>query len=396
MSKVKERPTSGSVEHYLQRVAALEDTITAAGPEIERTGDIPAALVARLCEEGLFGLLLPRSLGGPALSLPDFVRIVEALAKVDASVAWIIGQTAGCSTIAAYLEPQAAARVFDAHGILAWGPGPTARAVVVPGGYRVTGAFSFASGSHVATWLGGVCTVWDDAETPRLDDKGKPVQRHVVFPRADAPLKDVWQVMGLKGTGSDSYDVADLFVPEDQVTARFDPDACRDDWPLYRLSTAVFYGATFGCLALGVARGMMDQFTAWAGRKTPRGESNSLAASPLTQYELGQMHARLSAARALLANAIDGVWAEMQQTGTLTLDQRVAARMASTFAIVQSTEVVDGLYLAAGSNALLEDHPFERRFRDMHAAAQQINGRKAHFQTIGAHLLGVPTSYAFL
>lgn len=233
---------------YLQRVAAVAGDIAAAAREIETIGNLPEALVARLDQEGLFSLLLPQSLGGPSLSLPEFVVVIEALAKIDASVAWVIGQTAGCSTIAAYLTPDAAARIFQAQprGILAWGPGPKVRAVAADGGYRVSGEFTFASGSHVATWLGGLCTVYEADGSPRLDDQGKPVQRDRVFPREAARLKNDWRVMGLKGTCSDSYEVEDLFVPDDQVTARRDPAACRDAAPLYRMSTASFYGATFG------------------------------------------------------------------------------------------------------------------------------------------------------
>jgi alkylation response protein AidB-like acyl-CoA dehydrogenase len=387
-----------SLTQILQRVDALAGEIAGMARRIETTGDIPETLVARLDEEGLFRLLLPPSLRGAALSLPDFVLVIEALAKIDASVAWIIGQTAGCSTVAGYLEPAAAERVFDprSRGVLAWGPGPAARAVVVPGGYRVTGEFSFASGSHVATWLGGVCTVCERDGNTRLDDDGKPVTRHFLFPREAAPLKNAWQVMGLKGTGSDGYDVEDLFVPDDLVTARHDTSTCRGGSPVNRLSTLAFYGATFGMLALGVGRGMMDEFVGWAAKKTPRGELNSLAVNPLTQFEVGQLEARLRAARSLLVASIDEIWTEIQHTGALTLDQRVTLRMASTFAITEATAVVDGLYLAAGSTALLEEHSFERRFRDMHGVAQQVNGRKAHFQVVGSHLLGALINTTFI
>src|SRR5271156_4852715 len=125
--------------------------IAAHGAEIERRRELPERVHEALIEGGFFRLLLPRSLGGAELLPTAYVPVIEEIAKADASTAWCLNQTAGCSMTAAYLEPAAACEIFGgARGILAWGPGPgTARAV--DGGYRVTASWSFASGSHNAT-----------------------------------------------------------------------------------------------------------------------------------------------------------------------------------------------------------------------------------------------------
>ena len=121
--------------------------------EIDRRRELPEAIVAALVERGLYRLLLPRSLGGAELP-PAFVQVIEEIAKADASTAWCFNQTSGCSMTAAYLEPEAAREMFGGpDGILAWGPGP-GEARIVDGGYRITTTFSFASGSHDASWLG--------------------------------------------------------------------------------------------------------------------------------------------------------------------------------------------------------------------------------------------------
>src|SRR5258708_3605306 len=139
--------------------------------------------------------------------------IVEEMAKADASAAWCLNQGAGCSMAAAYLEPDAAREIFGGpRGILAWGPGP-GKARIVKGGYRVTASWSFASGSHNATWLGCHVPIYNESGTQLLHPDGSPVIRTVLFPKSNAEMTDICHVLGLRGTGSGKYSVADFFLP---------------------------------------------------------------------------------------------------------------------------------------------------------------------------------------
>ena len=195
---------------FLRRARELAPELAAAAAEIECRRELPEPIVAALVERDFFRLLLPRSLGGAELLPASFVPVIEEIAKADASTAWCLNQASGCSMTAAYLEPAAACEIFGgARGILAWGPGPgTARAV--DGGYRVTASWSFASGSHNATWLGCHVPVVEADGTPRLNPSGIPVVRTMLFPKSNARMTDIWHVIGLKGTGSDRFSVEDL------------------------------------------------------------------------------------------------------------------------------------------------------------------------------------------
>jgi alkylation response protein AidB-like acyl-CoA dehydrogenase len=145
------------VNGVLDRARDLAPRIAAAAEEIERGRRLPDPLVAALHAAGLFRMLLPQRLGGAALDPPTFVQVTEAIARADASTAWVICQTNGCSMTAAYLHPDVARAIFGGEpvGVLAWGPPTTSTAVVAEGGYRLSGTFNFASGSRHATWLGG-------------------------------------------------------------------------------------------------------------------------------------------------------------------------------------------------------------------------------------------------
>ena len=373
---------------YVQRARELAPELAAAADEIERRRELPEPVVDALVERGLYRLLLPRSLGGAELLPARFVPVIEEIAKADASTAWCLNQASGCSMTAAYLEPAAACEIFDGlRGILAWGPGPGS-ARIVEGGYRVTASWSFASGSHNATWLGCHVPIVEADGTPRLNCDGSPVVRTMLFPKANARMTDIWHVIGLKGTGSDKFSVEDLFVPQ-RHTATRDDETRREQGLLDRFSSLQLYAAGFAGVAMGIARSTLDAFVALAHDKVPFRSAGTLRDNHLVQSQVAQAEARLSAAHAFLLGSLQEITAEVERAGQITLDQRMVIRLASTFAIHQSLQVVDTAYHAAGATAIFEENPFERRFRDIHTGSQQLQGRQEHFETAGQYLLGL-------
>ena len=382
---------------YVERARQLGPMIEAAADEIERRRDLPEPIVAALAENGLFRLLLPRSLGGAELPPAAYVPVVEEVAKHDASVAWCLGQACGCTMTAAYLAPEVAREIFGGErGIVAWGPPGPAEARMAPGGYRLTGTWSFASGSHHATWLGAHVAVFAEDGTPRLRPDGSPVFRTLLFPKPQAAMTDIWRVIGLRGTGSDSYTVTGLFVPEDHAVERSADAKPRETGLLYAFSSSNVYSAGFAGVALGIARAVLDAFVELARDKIPRGAKRTLRDNNVIQAQVAQSEARISAARAFLFGALEDIWREAGRTGQLSLDHNATIRLASTWAIHQAREAVDTLYHAAGATAIFEENPFERRFRDIHTVIQQYQGRQAHFETVGQVLLGLgPESTMF-
>ena len=140
---------------YLERARSLAPALVKAADEIERNRKLPASIVSALIESGLFRLLQPRSLGGAELDPVTYLELVEQIAILDVSTGWCVEQANGCSMIAAFLDREVAREIFGPpDGIVAWGPVGPAELSVVPGGFRLTGAWNFASGSHHASWLG--------------------------------------------------------------------------------------------------------------------------------------------------------------------------------------------------------------------------------------------------
>jgi len=383
---------------YVERACALAPEIEARADQIEQERRLPEPVLAALFEAGLFRLLLPRSLDGGEVDPVTFARVMEEIAKADASTAWCLCQAAGCSMSAAYLSHDVAMEIFgrDRRAVLAWGPGPGARAIAVDGGYRVTGTWSFASGGRHATWLGAHCPISEPDGSSRRTPNGKLVERTMLFPAASATFVDVWHVSGLKGTGSDAYTVDDLFVPHDHSMSRDDPAERRQPGLIYCFPTGSFYASGFASVALGIARRMLDAFVSLAREKTPRGYKRPLANNAVIQSQVGQAEAQLSSARRFLMGSLADIWGAVGSSGTLTMDQRMLIRLASTYAIHQAKAVADVTHHAAGATSIFVDSAFDRGFRDIHAVTQQLQGRQAHFETVGQFMLGIEPDTTFL
>jgi alkylation response protein AidB-like acyl-CoA dehydrogenase len=377
-----------------RRARQLRPLIEAASPAIERSGRLTAEVLEALYDARLFKMLLPKSCGGDETDPPSFVEAVEELAKADASTAWCVAQASGCTIAAAYIEPDIAREVFGPRdAVVAWGPvGPTVKATAVDGGYRANGTWSYASGSRHAQWLGGHSPLVDAEGKPCLGPDGKPTERTMLFPKSKATIKDVWQVMGLKGTGSDSYTVTDLFVPARYTFQREAVAELRESGPLYRFTTYQIYGSAFAAVALGIARATLDALMQMATTKVPMLGSKPLRDNPVVQSKVAVAEAQLQSSRAYLMHALGEMWDAACRGENATLRQRAQLRLAAVHAGHQAKEVVETAYHFAGGTAIFENQPFERRLRDIHAVTQQVQAQFVNFEVAGQVLLGLPVT----
>jgi alkylation response protein AidB-like acyl-CoA dehydrogenase len=383
-------------QDWVARASALVPMIEAAAGRTEAERKIPADVLAVMHEAGLFHILLPASLGGGAVDLVTFNQVIEAVASGDASPAWCLAQAVASSHTAGFLHPHVAQEVFGARdALVAWGPpNGIARAAAVDGGFRVTGQWRFASGSANATWMGGHSTIFD-ADKPRRDAKGHPVNRTVLFRREQATIRDTWHVIGLRGTSSNDYEVGDLFVSEDYATWRDSPSDRRENGPLYNIPMLTLYGVGFSGVALGIARSCLDAFMTLAPTKKSGGGVGStsvLRDNAVIQSRTARATGQLKSARAFLHEMLREVWRTSEATGTLPLEQRALLRVAITGAMEEARKVVDFAYHAAGTTAIFEGSPFERRFRDLHTALAQGQAHLSNFESAGQALFGIEPS----
>jgi alkylation response protein AidB-like acyl-CoA dehydrogenase len=372
------------------RARDLMPAIAAAADEAERLRRIPAPLLDELHEARLFRMLYPRSVGGGEVEPATYIETIGELARADGSVGWCVSIANSIGLFAPYLDLEAARMVFgDPRATCAWGPPNDCRGIAVPGGYRVTGSWDFASGCRHATWMGAHGTVVEADGSLRRNDAGRPTVRTWLFPVEQARLLDNWDPIGLRGTASESYTVEDLFVPEGFTGTREDPSLRREPGPLYAFPQQTLYSVGIASVALGIARGMLDAFVELASRKTPRG-TGRLADNAVIQAEVARAEARLGAARCYLLDTVTEIYRRAGPAAPIDVADRARARLAGSHAISSAAAVADYTYKAAGVDAIFPGSPFERRFRDIHTLSQQIQSRDAQYETVGQVLLGSP------
>jgi alkylation response protein AidB-like acyl-CoA dehydrogenase len=379
----------------LARARDLAETISAAADETERRRRLPTPLVDRLHEARLFRMLYPRSVGGDEVEPGLYVLAVEDLARADGSVGWCVSIANSIGLFAPYLALEQAREVFgDPRATCAWGPPNDCQGVAVPGGYRVTGRWDFASGCRHASWMGAHGTVVEPDGSLRLNRFGRPTIRTWLFPAERATLLDNWIPIGLRGTASESYTVADLFVPEEFTGTREDPTLRREPGKLYAFPQQTLYSVGIASVALGIARGMLDAFVELAVRKTPRG-AGRLADNAVIQAEVARCEARLGAARCYLVDTLRTIFDHAEDVAPIDVPDRARARLAGSHAVSSAVAVADWTYKAAGVDAIFPGSSFERRFRDIHTVSQQIQSRDSHYETVGQVLLGQPPEVFF-
>lgn len=378
-------------KELIGRAHELIPLIDKAAERIEHERRIPEDVLDALHDARMFRLLLPRSCDGEEVEPVTLFQVTEQIAQGDASVGWCLGQASGVSVTAAYVKPEVAQTVFgDRRAVAACGPHhPKPKAVICDGGYRVTGNWNFASGSPHATWMLGHSTVCEGDGTPKLGPDGKPLeQRSMIFPKSSATMHDDWNVMGLKGTGSMSYSVNDLFVPEDFSFTRESDAERREPGPLYLFSMFNLFGVGFSGVALGVARRLLDDFIKLALEKKPFGKTELLCDNNHIQSQVGLSEAKLQAARAYVLETFREHYAAVEQGMRFTPEMRVANRVVTCYAIQQAREVMNFVYHAAGASSIFESNPFERRFRDLNTVTQQGQGAFSNFETLGQVMMG--------
>lgn len=378
-------------DNVLDAVRGIGSEIEAAAPEIDRQRRLTPDLLEALHEHKLFRMLLPKPYGGLETPPPLFFKTISEVARHDGSTAWCLCQANGCAMAAAYLAPEVAEEMWgsDPAAVLAWGPGP-AEAREVEGGYRIDAKIAFASGARHATWLGAHMPVVDESGERQRMPNGSPLIRSFLMPASSIEIEDIWNTIGLRGTASDGYTLKDRFVPAAYTTVRDEADYRQYEAPLYLFLSMNMYAMGFAGTALGIAQGVLDAFMALAQDKTPRLHKSRLADNDLVQYDTAQAVARIRSARAFVLSEVEDIWAATQKSGRLEIADRIRIRLASTFAIHEAKTAADLLYDAAGASAIFAEAAFERRFRDLHSVTQQLQGRKSHFRTVGAFLMGHP------
>jgi indole-3-acetate monooxygenase len=372
---------------FIEAARELAPQIRDSADEIERSRRLPAALVDALAAAGLFRLWIPRALGGEETDPMTLVRVVEEIARADGAAGWCVAIGGEYGMFGGYLSAGAAREIYgsDPNVRTAGAFRPFGNAVVVDGGYRVTGRWPLGSGCQHSAWIVGGCRILDAAE-PRLRADATPVTRILFFPAADCEILDTWHSIGLRGTGSHDYAVADVFVPAARSLSFREPPT--EPGPLYALPTVALFATVLAAVPLGVARHAIDILRELAESKIASRSRQALREDVTMQASLGRAEALLRSGRAFLYQALDEAWRMASSGRTLSIEQRGMLWLASTHAATSARQATELVFEAGGSASPYASAGLERCMRDILAAGQHVTLAAPNYQMAGRALLG--------
>jgi alkylation response protein AidB-like acyl-CoA dehydrogenase len=377
----------------LEIARALAPRIRERADEIEAARQLPRDLVMEIATAGLFKVAISKEEGGLGADILTTLGVIEEVARADGSTGWCVAMGINTFRQSAQFEPNVRRKLFhsDPIGVSAGSANPRGRAIAVPGGYRVTGHWFFASGCMHSSLLHGACKVFD-GETPRRRPNGDQDVRIAYFcPKSNARIIDTWNVSGMRGTGSHDIEANDLFVPEEHTFSAMDRRA-RVTGPMNRMHGFDLAGCGFCCVGLGVARAAIDEFAELAQVKIPRSSSELLRDRPIVQARIGEAEALLRSGRALLFDTVGQMWQTVLAGDYVTERQRSDLRMAMTHAAQSAAKATHMVCSTAGTTSIFMSSPLERYARDAEVVTRHNQLQFVNYEAVGRTMLGLESN----
>ena len=391
MSAAPIPPASPADNPALEMARSLRPVVAerALASETQRTLD--KEIVEAMWSSGLMQVQNPQEAGGQEPSIPQMLEAWEEMAWQDASFGWCgIANLPSAAFAAAYLPDEGFAEVFTANDNRVTMGGqfaPNGQGQLADGGYRITGAWNFGSGTgHSEYVVGGFVPF--DGEAPALGESGMPELMVALFPRNEIQFTDGWHVTGLKGTGSFDYHVKDVFVPAHRTFPLFTREPKRGG-KVFEMGIMPITGGGHAAWALGVARSALDDIHELAQSKVRMGDASTLAHKPTFQRGFAHHEGMWRAAKAGVQSANERVWNEVSDGAELTVQMRADLRLAATYATEACREIVEFCHLASGTTAIREGSRLERAFRDMYTGTQHAFISEKTYLDIASLMLGL-------
>lgn len=355
--------------------------------EFDRLTYVPRDVVQMMKAVGIYRSSTPRRFGGEPMAPADFLRIIERIATVDGSAAWVAAFGSANTYMACLpIETQAIIYASGPDQVFAGGLYPAQKARAVPGGFQVTGRWRFASGCMGADWIGVGLEV--DGEPGADGQPGRPRMLAAVAPAAEVEIVPNWDVVGMQGTGSHDTRVTDKVYAADWTFVRGGP--CAIDEPLFRYPCIGFQSEVHASVNIGLARAALDIATGMAGVTKTMTGAPRLADRAYYRIELARAEAAWRSARAFFYEAAESAWDTVQRGDAVSLDQANLIRLSATNAAHGCADVIQRAYRIAGMSAIHKSHRMQRVVRDSMVVTQHAFLTEGTLENAGAVLAGLP------
>jgi alkylation response protein AidB-like acyl-CoA dehydrogenase len=363
--------------------AAVEvaEVIESHADEAEQLRRLPATSVAALVDADLMRMCVPAVYGGPEVDPVSMIEAIGHVAHADGAAGWCSMIASTTSSMAAFLPEAGAREIYGdpaavTGGVFAPNGTGTVSSVDDIDGVHVTGRWAWGSGTQHCAWVLGGARCNDGAF------------RLCWFPQSSVDFIDTWHTGGMRGSGSLDYQVENAFAP---FTRSIQPGVTKPvvDSALARFPNFTLLAAGVASVGLGVGRRALDELADIAQGKKPQFSSRTLAHSGFTQVEFARAEATLRSARAFLLDEVGSAWERVLSGGAITLDDRIAIRLAATTAAAAGVTAADAAYTLAGGTAVYDTSLLGRCMRDAHVVTQHIQTAPKLNEKIGKLMLGL-------
>jgi 3-hydroxy-9,10-secoandrosta-1,3,5(10)-triene-9,17-dione monooxygenase len=370
-------------DDLLDNARALAPVLRERAFAAEQARRIPDETIADLKAAGLFRVLQPALYGGYECDPQVFMEASMILGAACPSTGWVYAVVGVHNWQLALMPKQAQDDVWgvDQDTLISSSYTPRGKVEIVDGGYLVSGRWSFSSGSDHAQWviLGGAATEPD----------GKVRRLCFLLPRTDYTVDDVWNVIGLKATGSNDVVVENAFVPEYR-THPFTSGSVTSDAPGYLLPFGNVF--TFGITAplIGAAQGALDEHIAWTRDRVRITRGSRVAEEPFSQARVAEAASEIDAARLQMMRDLDDMMELARDGKEIPIELRARGRLDQVRATQLAASAVDRVFTNSGGRVLHELNPIQRAWRDIHAGSlHNSNVPEPILMAFGAHQFGL-------
>ena len=371
---------------WLQRTRALGPMIDKAAAADEDATELAADVVEAIDAAGLFAIMAPAELGGAEAHPGDVIDAISELSYWDGSAGWYSHAVmTGGAVGGAFLGDRAVAEIFRGNHFqrAAGQAAPTGKAERVEGGYRISGRYSFGSGTSHARWIVGGYMLHDGG-APVLGADGQPTMLIGLAPRDSVRFLGNWDVLGLRGTGSYDFEVSEQVLPEDFFFNAAAPVQQRGG-ALYRMGFMAIPCISHASFALGAARRMLDEWRAYARTKL-RG-AGMVSGMQTFQHDFAGATADLHAADAFVRRTFSDLY-DAAKTDRVTAEMRLEGQLATSHAFTVAKRVANAAFAGCTTRAVRNGNAIQRCFRDIHAGSAHVLNSEQALIDAGAVLVG--------
>jgi len=371
-------------------VQDLLPTIRERAEETERLRVVPESSVKELEEVGFFKLLQPARFGGLEADPVDFYTCVRDIASACGSTGWVSSVLGVHPWQIALFDDEAQQAVWgeDPDTRVSSSYAPVGKAAITEGGFTLSGRWSFSSGCAHATWvlLGGLV----------FNDEGQVVDfRTFLVPRERYEIVDVWNVVGLAGTGSNDIVVEDVFIPETFTLSMAETGRCKgpgqavNTGDLYKLQFHSLFTTTITTPIIGMARGAYEEHVTMQQNRVRASYGEKASLDPFAAVRVATASSDIDAAWALLMGNIREQQAYVARGEKIPITQRLRIRRDQVLGTQRAIDAIDLLFEASGGRALANGTPLQRAWRDAHAGrVHAANDPERALQMYGASEFG--------